>query len=393
MTGAPYPSRVPGMVGGRPGFGRGVGIAAGPAVPRLAVALEETLPVVLDRISPLKKALRAGVPAGVGFLDLRPLQPFGPTPMELAEFLLGRRVQTALDLFRDRFRQRLLVTGAQRAERDLLPGAEFGTLPRSVPRGAALDLCEFCLLVQAAEGSFLDGCLVSCFIVPAESVVTVRVPAGSLLGESLAAHASFREALGAAPSAANSPILFGGVGRLPVASQACDRSRVPAPPTYLPIGSRGCGQEVSSIGAAPDLRLREALTGNEIPASARAAQRLLALTVSAGPYRPQATPSFFFPFPFFARRLAMQPGAPANAAKEPATPCCNCLACARWCPAGIRPSHLYHHLRRGQRADAEGLGLMACMRCNWCTAVCPAHLPLAETLAAAQDAVQAEETP
>ena len=41
------------------------------------------------------------------------------------------------------------------------------------------------------------------------------------------------------------PVLLDCAGRLPVARQACDRGRVLAPPTYLPVGNRACGQKLN----------------------------------------------------------------------------------------------------------------------------------------------------
>ena len=55
----------------------------------------------------------------------------------------------------------------------------------------------------------------------------------------------------ATPNAVTFLVLFAYAGRLPVASQARDRGRVPAPPTYLPVGNRRCGQELNGITATP----------------------------------------------------------------------------------------------------------------------------------------------
>lgn len=329
-----------GRNGHRPLPGSSACLVVGPAAPRQCVSGGEPLAALLEHISPEKRALRARTPAALGYLELRSWLPFGPGPADVAAFLLGERATAAWGTFRDRFGLELVVTGGS-AALGLFPHARVDRLPRAIPPAAALDICEFCLLAQAAEGSYADGCLVSCLLAPTGAVVTVQVPSGAPLAETLAATEDVRRVLAA---------------------------------------------------EGPGVRLWDALTGVEVPASDRAARRLRALVMAPVPYRPRAANSFLFPFPFFRRRLEMQPVALADPG-GPLTPCCNCLACAEWCPARVRPSHLYHHLRRGERADAEALGLMTCVGCGWCTTVCPSGLPLAQTLAAGQDAVRAEEAP
>ena len=59
---------------------------------------------------------------------------------------------------------------------------------------------------------------------------------------------------GGSANAAKYPVLLDYARRLPVASQACDRGRVPAPPTYFPVGSRTGGQKLTSIGGSASAR-------------------------------------------------------------------------------------------------------------------------------------------
>jgi ferredoxin len=90
-----------------------------------------------------------------------------------------------------------------------------------------------------------------------------------------------------------------------------------------------------------------------------------------------ADDSWLFPFPVFNRQLSMR----ENTLDHPApTPCSNCMACQRFCPSGIRPAFLYHHLEAGDEEEAAELGLDRCIQCGWCSHVCPSNLPLAQTI-------------
>ncbi len=67
--------------------------------------------------------------------------------------------------------------------------------------------------------------------------------------------------------------------------------------------------------------------------------------------------------------------------------CIGCGRCGEVCPVRLVPSMLYDRIVAGSRKGADRLNADCCLRCACCTAVCPAGLPLAETIAAYQTAV------
>ena len=58
---------------------------------------------------------------------------------------------------------------------------------------------------------------------------------------------------GCMTNAIDFPVLLGSAGRFPVARRARGRGRVLAPPTYLPVSNRVCGQEANGIGGMTGL--------------------------------------------------------------------------------------------------------------------------------------------
>lgn len=93
-------------------------------------------------------------------------------------------------------------------------------------------------------------------------------------------------------------------------------------------------------------------------------------------------------FPYFDRAIGIHEGRCVT--PEP-LPCVNCLACAAYCPVGLQPSFLYHHLTHGNTDDAAALHLDQCIRCGACQFVCPSALPLCDAFVRAQqDAEEGE---
>ncbi len=61
-------------------------------------------------------------------------------------------------------------------------------------------------------------------------------------------------------------------------------------------------------------------------------------------------------------------------------PCVRCAKCADACPVSILPHLLSAYCRRKRFAEAVEKGLFLCIDCGLCSYVCPARIPLAQTL-------------
>lgn len=61
-------------------------------------------------------------------------------------------------------------------------------------------------------------------------------------------------------------------------------------------------------------------------------------------------------------------------------PCIHCGWCVEDCPVGIDPTTLMHLESRMNCTDTEMAHLRACVDCGLCSYVCPAQLPLSETI-------------
>lgn len=87
--------------------------------------------------------------------------------------------------------------------------------------------------------------------------------------------------------------------------------------------------------------------------------------------------TFWFRFPYFNQKIGIRKG---KIVKESPLPCSNCLACSAYCPAELFPSVLYHHIFHGNTDETEALNIQRCIQCGKCSFVCPAYLPLYETI-------------
>lgn len=66
--------------------------------------------------------------------------------------------------------------------------------------------------------------------------------------------------------------------------------------------------------------------------------------------------------------------------EAPHTACIQCGRCVRACPMGLQPIQLKRLLDHGRNEDARANGLLDCQECGSCSYVCPAHIPLAQSL-------------
>ena len=96
---------------------------------------------------------------------------------------------------------------------------------------------------------------------------------------------------------------------------------------------------------------------------------------NGGSFKPKGI--FWFPFPYFKRRIAFRKG--SLRMHNPA-PCINCLACSDYCPSGLNPSYIYHYLITGNIDSAKNLNTASCILCGKCSFVCPSYLPIAGTI-------------
>ena len=203
--------------------------------------------------------------------------------------------------------------------------------------GRPVDLETFCGLYSiAATGKYDDAVLVSLFLAPA-SVFVFKAPRGHLL----------RDLLASSPAIAD----------------------------YL--------------GTHPEEQPAHLLTNEVIPLDTPCSHHTALLYFPRAGSHLQSPGSWLFPFPAFNRRLSMQPGA---FEKEESSPCTNCLACRQFCPSGLHPAFLHHHISSGDSDGALELGMSACIQCGWCSYVCPSRLPLAQTIVAGIDKINGEQS-
>jgi ferredoxin len=89
------------------------------------------------------------------------------------------------------------------------------------------------------------------------------------------------------------------------------------------------------------------------------------------------TGNFFLEFPYFYQIIGIRKG---EIFEKRSVPCNNCLACSNYCPSGLFPNVLYHKSITGKKDKTVALNIKACIQCGTCNFVCPANLPLCETI-------------
>jgi electron transport complex protein RnfC len=73
----------------------------------------------------------------------------------------------------------------------------------------------------------------------------------------------------------------------------------------------------------------------------------------------------------------------------PEAPCIRCARCVQACPIRLAPTAIAACTRLNRLADAEGWRAMDCIECGCCSYICPAHLPLVQTIRHAKAAILA----
>ena len=133
-----------------------------------------------------------------------------------------------------------------------------------------------------------------------------------------------------------------------------------------------------SIQPPPESKLFHPILRREIDPEKETADHhtsLLMLTHSG--YTVAPDDNFLFTFPYFPHKIGLRKG---EFIEKELLPCTNCLACATYCPSGLFPSYLYHNSIHGRQDETLGLNIHACIQCGKCSFVCPANLPLCETI-------------
>lgn len=239
---------------------------------------------------------------------------------------VATRTTEPFGLSRTQVEERILKTSLLKAAEAVARrfGVEVVLDTKADESGACpVDLESFCGLHSiAVNGNFADAVLVACFIAP-ETVYVSRVPRSTPLADALR--------------------------HFPAIAKRLDSGNLPA----------------------------HLLTGAPLSPDTPCSHLTSLIHFPQDGYELGADDSWLFPFPVFNRRLAMREKTQCSSGP---TPCSNCMACQRYCPAGIRPAFLYHHLEADDAEGAEELGLDACIQCGWCSQVCPSSLPLAQTI-------------
>jgi len=62
-----------------------------------------------------------------------------------------------------------------------------------------------------------------------------------------------------------------------------------------------------------------------------------------------------------------------------ALPCIRCGYCSDVCPAHLMPQELFRAAERGELSALEPQGLFDCIECGCCDVVCPSHISLTES--------------
>lgn len=67
------------------------------------------------------------------------------------------------------------------------------------------------------------------------------------------------------------------------------------------------------------------------------------------------------------------------------SPCIRCGRCIKACSMNLTPLFLDQYRRKGRISELEQLHLMDCTECGCCTYVCPAHIPLTQSIRTAKE--------
>ena len=94
-------------------------------------------------------------------------------------------------------------------------------------------------------------------------------------------------------------------------------------------------------------------------------------------YRVVPGGDFLLKFPYFQQKIGIRKG---EIHQKESLPCSNCLACSTYCPSDLFPSFLYHNSINGRQDETLALNIHGCIQCGKCNFVCPANLPLCETI-------------
>jgi ferredoxin len=241
--------------------------------------------------------------------------------------IVATRTAEPFGLSRAQVEEHILKTGLLQAAEAVAQRFGVDVVFEESENACPVDLESFCGLYSiATTGAYADAVLVSCFLAP-ESVYVSYVARGTPLGTALRS--------------------------FPVIAE------------YL---SDHAGDQPAHL-----------LTGTPLPLDTPCSHLTSLIHFPQDGYALGANDSWLLPFPVFNRRLSMREGTPC---KSSPVPCSNCMACERFCPAGIRPAFIYHHLQADDPEGAAAFGLDACIQCGWCSHVCPSALPLAQTIIA-----------
>mgnify|MGYP001037972427 CR=1 FL=1 len=69
-------------------------------------------------------------------------------------------------------------------------------------------------------------------------------------------------------------------------------------------------------------------------------------------------------------------------------PCLRCGECVDHCPMYLQPVLMYQALNRNDYERANKLGILSCVECGLCSAVCPSHIELTNKFASAKPIVK-----
>ena len=279
---------------------------------------------LLQEILPGKKGYFEGITGGNLTLSLLPDAPFIPDPLVQADFLFEDFRQALEDFGRTGLFREIEVLGFQPGRRFKAPGVVFrNTSIYGKTETALLNLLEFSRLYGSVNRrQFENRRMVTLWEGPSR-FWTACVPEGLRLKDFIPNLTGLQE------------------------------------------------------GELDSRSIRHPMTGEVFSPLEEVSARTNSLCLSREHWELQPLPTLFFPFPHFNRQLKwIQTEAPKEGSSD-RRPCSNCLSCAKFCPAALYPSLLYHYLEADQADEAEKLKIRACIGCGFCSVVCPSKIPLA----------------